>query len=96
MRRGYDQDILEPGQHEHRQGVVDHGFVIDGEELLTHYPGDRMEARARSAGEDDSFHDLDSPKVYIKSTSNYKSFVQGCSTVRCCIISIVRTGRTCK
>ena len=40
FRRRDDEDVPDPRQHQHRQGVVDHRLVVDGEELLAHHLGD--------------------------------------------------------
>ena len=56
FRRGYDENVSNPGQHEHGQRVVDHRLVVDGEELLTHAQGERVQARALSTRQDDAFH----------------------------------------
>ena len=49
------QYVAYPRQHQRRQRVVDHGLVIHRQELLGHGNGDRMQARAGAAGEDDGF-----------------------------------------
>ena len=45
-----------PGQHQRRQRVVDHRLVVDREQLLADRAGQRVQARAGAAGEDDAFH----------------------------------------
>ena len=52
VRRGDDQDLPDPGQHQHRQRVVDHRLVVDRQQLLGDRRGQRMQPRARPAGED--------------------------------------------
>ena len=56
VRRGDDQDILDTGQHEHGDRIVDHRLVIDGKELLGNSFGNGIEAGTASAGKNDSFH----------------------------------------
>ena len=41
VRGGRDQqDVADPGQHQHRNGVVDHRLVVNREELFAHALGD--------------------------------------------------------
>jgi len=54
--RGNQQDLPDPGQHEDRQGVIDHGLVEDRQKLLGDGGRHRVEPRAGTAGEDDAFH----------------------------------------
>ena len=54
LRRRDQQDVADARQHEHRERIVDHRLVVDGQQLLADGPGDRIEPRARSAGENDS------------------------------------------
>ena len=53
---GDDEDVADAGEHEGREGVVDHRLVVDGEELLGDGLGDGVEAGSGASGEDDSFH----------------------------------------
>ena len=53
LRRRDDQDVPDARQHQRRERVVDHRLVVDRQELLADRPGDRMQPRARAAGEDD-------------------------------------------
>ena len=55
-RRGDDQDVPDARQHEGGQRVVDHGLVVDRQQLLGGHERERVQARARPAGEDDAFH----------------------------------------
>ena len=55
-RRGDDQDFADPRQHEGAKRVVDHGLVIDRQQLLGGHERERVQARAGPAGEDDAFH----------------------------------------
>ena len=55
-RRGDDQDVPDASQHEGGQRVVDHGLVVDRQQLLGGHERERVQARAGPAGEDDAFH----------------------------------------
>src|SRR3990172_2369011 len=55
LRRGDDEDVPDPGQHEHRERVIDHRLVVHRQELLRHRQRRWKEPRARAAGEDDPF-----------------------------------------
>lgn len=55
-RRGDDQDVPDARQHEGAKRVVDHGLVVDREQLLGGHERERVQARAGPAGEDDAFH----------------------------------------
>ena len=55
-RRGDDQDVPDARQHEGRQRVVDHGLVVDRQQLLGGHERERVQARAGPAGEDDALH----------------------------------------
>ena len=55
-RRGDDQDVTDARQHEGGQRVVDHGLVVDRQQLLGGHERERVQARAGPAGEDDAFH----------------------------------------
>ena len=55
-RRGDDQDVPNARQHEGGQRVVDHGLVVDRQQLLGGHERERVQARAGPAGEDDAFH----------------------------------------
>ena len=54
LRRGDDQDIPDAREHQRAQRVVDHRLVVDREQLLADHAGQRVEPRARAAGEDDA------------------------------------------
>ena len=56
LGRGDDQDVADTRQHEHGQRVVDHRFVVHRDQLLADHPGERVEAGAGSARENDAFH----------------------------------------
>ena len=55
-RRGDDQDVADARQHEGAERVVDHGLVVDRQQLLGGHERERVQARAGPAGEDDAFH----------------------------------------
>lgn len=55
-RGGDDQDVPNARQHEGGQRVVDHGLVVDRQQLLGGHERERVQARAGPAGEDDAFH----------------------------------------
>lgn len=55
-RRGDDQDVPDASQHEGGQRVVDHGLVVDRQQLLGGHERERVQAGAGPAGEDDAFH----------------------------------------
>ena len=55
-RRGDDQDVPDARQHEGAARVVDHGLVVDRQQLLGGHERERVQARAGPAGEDDAFH----------------------------------------
>lgn len=55
-RRGDDQDVPDARKHEGGQRVVDHGFVVDRQQLLGGHERERVQARAGPACEDDAFH----------------------------------------
>lgn len=66
-RRGDDQDVTDARQHEGGQRVVDHGLVVDRQQLLGGHERERVQARAGPAGEDDAFHNKSLPSVYVES-----------------------------
>ena len=55
-RRGDDQDVPDARQHEGGQRVVDHGLVVDRQQLLGGHERERVQAGAGPAGEDNAFH----------------------------------------
>ena len=57
-RRGDDQEVLDARQHEGGQRIVDHGLVVDRQQLLGGHERERVQARAGPAGEDDAFHNI--------------------------------------
>ena len=59
-RRGDDQDVADARQHERAKRVVDHGLVVDRQQLLGGHERERVQARAGPAGEDDALHSITS------------------------------------
>ena len=57
-RGGDDQDVTDARQHEGGQRVVDHGLVVDRQQLLGGHERERVQAGAGPAGEDDAFHNI--------------------------------------
>lgn len=55
-RRGDDQDVPNARQHEGAKRVVDHGLVVDRQQLLGGHERERIQAGAGPAGEDNAFH----------------------------------------
>ena len=55
-RGGDDQDVPDARQHEGGQRVVDHGLVVDRQQLLGGHERERVQAGAGPAGEDDALH----------------------------------------
>ena len=59
-RRGDDQDVPDARQHEGAKRVVDHGLVVDRQQLLGGHERERVQAGAGPACEDDALHFLPS------------------------------------
>ena len=55
-RRRDDEDVADARHHEDGERVVDHGLVVDRQQLLAGHERERVQAGARSAREDDAFH----------------------------------------
>ena len=49
LRRGNDQHLPDPGQHQHREGVVDQRLVVDRQQLLGDALGNRVQPCPRPA-----------------------------------------------
>ena len=64
-RRGDDQDVADARQHEGAKRVVDHGLVVDRQQLLGGHERERVQAGAGPAGEDDAFHELASFRMTL-------------------------------
>ena len=58
LGRADDEDLPDARQHQHADGIIHHGLVVDGQQLLADALRDRIEAGAGASGEDDSFHIL--------------------------------------
>ena len=56
MWRRNDENVSKSRQHERAEGVVNHGLVVDGQQLLRHSLGYGVEARAATSSQDDSLH----------------------------------------
>ena len=54
LRGRDDQDFPDARQHERGQRIVDHGLVVDGQQLLAHAQGDGVQPRAGAAGQNDA------------------------------------------
>ncbi|CRH70186.1 Uncharacterised protein [Chlamydia trachomatis] len=54
--RGNNQNVANASQHEHRDGIIDHGFIKNGQQLLAHPLGDGIETSARTACQYNTFH----------------------------------------
>lgn len=50
LRRGDDEDVPDMREHERGQGVIDHGLVVDREQLFGCNHGEGVQPRARPAG----------------------------------------------
>ena len=58
LGRRDDQDVPDPGQHQHADRVVDHRFVVNRQQLLADPLRDGVETGAGSTGKDDAFHGI--------------------------------------
>ena len=64
-RRGDDQDVPDARQHEGAKREVDHGLVVDRQQLLGGHERERVQTGAGPAGEDDAFHELTSFRMSL-------------------------------
>ena len=64
-RRGDDQDVPDARQHEGGQRVVDHGLVVDRQQLLGGHECERVQAGTGPASEDDALHINTLPSIYV-------------------------------
>ena len=55
VRRGDDEHLPDTRQHQRRQRVVHHRLAVDRDQLLADRARQRMQARTRTAGEEDAF-----------------------------------------
>lgn len=58
MLGGDDENVLYAREHEYRKRVIDHGFVVNRQQLFGNAQCNRMQAAARATGEYDAlvFH----------------------------------------
>ena len=56
LRGADDQDLANARQHERGKRIIDHRLVIDRQQLFADCQGDRMQARALAARQDDALH----------------------------------------
>ena len=56
LRRADDQDVADPGHHQHAQRIVDHGLVVHRQQLLRRDRGQRVQSRARATGKNNALH----------------------------------------
>ncbi len=57
-RRRDDEDVADARHHEDGKRIVDHGLVVNRQQLLAGHERERVQARAGPAGEDDAFHNI--------------------------------------
>lgn len=67
-RRGDDQDVPDARQHEGGQRVVDHGLVVDRQQLLGGHERERVQAGAGPACKNDAFHNIN-PRFLIANSN---------------------------
>ena len=53
---GDNQNILDPRQHQRGQGIVDHGLIVHGQQLLARDHGQGIQARSRAASQNNTLH----------------------------------------
>ncbi len=58
---GYDQNVPDPGFDQSFNRVVDHGPVVDGQQVLVRDLGQRIKPRSQSSGKNDTLHWPTSP-----------------------------------
>src|SRR5690606_30514462 len=61
LRRGDDEDVADPAEHQGRQRIIDHRLVVDRQELLGDRKRQRMQPRAGAASENDALAAHDTP-----------------------------------
>ena len=57
LGRADDQDLTYARQHQDRKRIIDHGFVVDRQELFADRQCQRIQPRAAPASKNDAFHD---------------------------------------
>ena len=55
---GDDHDVFDACYQESLEGIIDHGFVVDREQVLVRDFCEGVEAGAGAACEDNAFHDF--------------------------------------
>ena len=66
--RGDHQNLADPGQHEDREGIVDHRFVEDRKQLLRNRKGQGVKASPSAACKNYAFHDSNPLAALMHST----------------------------
>ena len=56
LGRGDDQNIPDTRQHQRRERIINHGLIIDGQELLGCDHRQRIQPRSASSCKNDTFH----------------------------------------
>ena len=56
LRRGDDQNVTDTRQHQHRQRIIDHRLVVDGEQLLRRDRRQRVQTGTRTASQNNALH----------------------------------------
>lgn len=51
-----DEYVADAGEHQRRQRVINHRFIVDREQLFADTLGYRIEARSRASRQDNAFH----------------------------------------
>ncbi len=73
-----DQDVANTGEHQRRQGIVDHRLVEHRQELLRNHQGCRVKPGAAASGQDDTFHQqLPLAEGLIRATSYHRVATPG-------------------
>lgn len=83
FRGGNNQDFAYSCQHQYGQGIVNHGFVVHGQELLGHAARDGIEACAAAAGKNDAFHVLFSFLLEVNEISITSLYCAMCFRIPC-------------
>ena len=55
---GDDHDVLDPRVHQRLDRVIDHRLVVNRQQMLVGDFGERKQAAAGAAGENDAFHTI--------------------------------------
>ena len=77
VRRADDQDVADPGHHQHAQRIVDHRLVVHGKQLLRCHRGERVKTGSRATGKNDALHNT----TCFLSPIPSRSFVSGSSLI---------------